>query len=198
MKNIKVAISGNIGSGKSTLANYLKSKDYPVINSDNISKKILSSDEVIKQKVKDEFGNEAYTNSGVNKKFLAEQVFSSSEKLSRLNSILHPEVLQAIDLLVETKFADNKIIFIESAIVYEAGLESEFDYVVLVIADFDVRLRRSIKEGSYTENEFSIRDRNQIPDEQKEKKADFIFLNNDSKESLYNKADLLLLTLNSI
>ena len=198
MKNIKVAISGNIGSGKSTLANYLKSKDYAVINSDYISKKILSSDEVIKQKVKDEFGNEAYTNSGVNKKFLAEQVFSSSEKLSRLNSILHPEVLKAIDLLVETKFADNKIIFIESAIVYEAGLESEFDYVVLVIADFDVRLRRSIKEGSSTENEFRIRDRNQIPDEQKVKEADFIFLNNDSKESLYNKADLLLLTLNSI
>lgn len=196
MKNIKVAISGNIGSGKSTLANYLKSKDYAVINSDYISKEILSSDKVIKQKIKNEFGNEAYTNSKVNKIFLAEQVFSSSEKLSRLNSILHPEVLKTIDLLVKTKYADNKIIFVESALVYEAGLESEFDYVVLVMADFDVRLRRSVKEGSFTEKEFRIRDRNQIPDEQK--KADFIFLNNDRKESLYNKADLLLLTLISI
>ncbi len=198
MNKIKVAISGNIGSGKSTLANYLNSKNYPVINSDYISKEILTSNEVIKQEVKDEFGNEAYTNSGVNKKFLAEQVFSSSEKLSRLNSILHPEVLKTIDSLVETTYADNKIIFIESALVYEAGLENEFDYVVLVMADFDVRLNRSVKEGSYTENEFKIRDRNQIPDEQKKKKADFIFLNNDSKEALYNKADLLLLTLNSI
>jgi len=198
MKNIKVAISGNIGSGKSTLANYLKSKDYAVINSDYISKALLSSDEVIKQKVKDEFGNEAYINSGVNKKFLAEQVFSSSEKLSRLNSILHPVVLKNIDLMVETKYADNKIIFIETALVYETGLESEFDYVVLVMADFDVRLRRSVKEGNFTEKEFRIRNRNQIPDEQKKMKADFIFLNNDSKESLYNKADLLLITLNSI
>ena len=198
MNKIKVAISGNIGSGKSTLTNYLNSKGYAVINSDYISKEILSSNEVIKQKVKDEFGNEAYTNSGVNKKFLAEQVFSSSEKLSVLNSILHPEVLKTIDSLVETKYADNKIIFIESALVYEAGLESEFDYVVLVMADFDVRLHRSVKEGIFAEKEFRIRDRNQIPDEQKKKKADFIFLNNDSKESLYNKADLLLLTLNSI
>jgi len=198
MIKIKVAISGNIGSGKSTLANYLKSKGYAVIYSDYISKEILSSDEVIKQEVKDEFGNEAYTNSGVNQKFLAEQVFSSSKKLSRLNSILHPEVLKTIDSLVETKYTDNKFIFIESALVYEAGLEFEFDYVVLVMADFDVRLHRSVKKGSYTEKEFRIRNRNQIPDEQKKKKADFIFLNNGSKESLYNKADLLLLTLNSI
>jgi dephospho-CoA kinase len=197
MKNIKVAITGGIGSGKSTFANYLASKGYAVINADDISKDILSFDEKIKKIIIKEFGSDSYKDGKLNKKFIALQVFSNPANLTKLNSILHPQVLQKIDTIIKIKYKDEKIVFVEAALIYEADIEKMFNYVILVTSDFNIRLRRSIKSGKFTEDDFIKRDKNQIPQEEKEKRADFIFSNNGSKKDLIKKADLLLLTLNS-
>jgi len=197
VNKIRVAITGGIGSGKSTFANYLASKGYVVINADDISKDILTFDESIIKKVSEEFGSDSYKDGKLNKKFIAVQVFSDPANLNKLNSILHPRVLQKIDTLIEKKYKDEKIIFIEAALIYEADIEKKFDYVVLVSADFNIRLKRSVESGKFNEEDFINRDNNQIPQEEKEKRADFIFSNNESKKDLIKKADLLLLTLNS-
>lgn len=197
MKIIKVAITGGIGSGKSTFANYLASKGYVVINADDISKDILTFDESIIKKVSEQFGSDSYKDGKLNKKFIAVQVFSDPANLNKLNSILHPRVLQKIDTLIEKKYKDEKFIFIEAALIYEADIEKKFDYVVLVTADFNIRLKRSVESEKFNEEDFINRDYNQIPQEEKEKRADFIFSNNESKKDLIKKADLLLLTLNS-
>jgi dephospho-CoA kinase len=196
-ENIRVAITGGIGSGKSTFANYLASKGYVVINADDISKDILTFDERIIKKVIKVFGGDSYKDAKLNKKFIAAQVFSNPVKLNKLNSILHPRVLQKIDALIEKKYKNEKFVFIEAALIYEADLEKIFNYVVLVTADFYIRLKRSVDSGKFNENDFINRDNNQIPQEEKEKRADFIFSNNESKKDLIKKADLLLLTLNS-
>ncbi len=197
MTKIRVAITGGIGSGKSTLANYLASKGYVVINADDTSKDILTFDESIIKKVIKEFGSDSYKDGKLNKKFIVAQVFSNPAKINKLNSILHPQVLQKIDALIKEKYKDEKIVFIEAALIYEADIEKKFDYVVLVIADFNIKLKRSIGSGKFTEDDFINRDKNQIPQKEKEKRADFIFSNNGSKKDLIKKADLLLLTLNS-
>ena len=197
VNKIRAAITGSIGSGKSTFANYIASKDYVVINADDISKDILSFDEKIKKKIIKEFGSNSYNDGKLNKKFIAAQVFSNPVNLNKLNSILHPQVLQKIDALIEKKYKGEKIIFIEAALIYEADIEKKFDYVVLVTADFNIRLKRSIGNGKFIEDDFINRDNKQIPQEEKEKRADFIFSNNGSKKDLIKKADLLLLTLNS-
>ena len=197
MNKIRVAITGGIGSGKSTFANYLASKGYVVINADDISKDILTSDEIIKKKIIKEFGSNSYNDGKLIRKFIAAKVFSDPTKLNKLNSILHPRVLQKIDTLIEMKYKDEKIVFIEAALIYEADIEKKFDYVVLVIADFNIRLKRTVGNGKFTEDDLINRDKNQIPQEEKEKRADFIFSNNGSKKDLIKKADLLLLTLNA-
>jgi len=196
-EKIRVAITGGIGSGKSTFANYLASKGYVVINADDISKDILTSDESIKEKIIKEFGSNTYKDGKLNKKFIAAEVFSNPAKLNKLNSILHPRVLQKIDTLIEKKYIDEKIIFIEAALIYEADIENKFDFVVLITADFNIRLNRSVESGKFTEDDFINRNENQIPQEEKEKRADFIFSNNGSIKDLIKKADLLLLTLKS-
>jgi len=197
VNKIRAAITGSIGSGKSTFANYIASKDYVVINADDISKDILSFDEKIKKKIIKEFGSNSYNDGKLNKKFIAAQVFSNPANLNKLNSIIHPQVVQKIDSLIEEKYKDKKIVFIESALIYEAVIDKNFDYVILVTADFNIRLKRSVANGKFTEDDFINRDKNQIPQEEKEKRADFIFSNNGSKKDLIKKADLLLLTLNS-
>lgn len=197
MTKIRVAITGGIGSGKSTFANYLASKGYFVINADDISKDILTFDESITKKVIKEFGSDSYKDGKLNKKFIAARVFSNPAKLNKLNFILHPRVLQKIDTLIDNEYKDEKFVFIEAALIYEVDIEKKFDYVVLVTADFNIRLKRSVESGKFNEEDFINRDRNQIPQEEKEKRADFIFSNNESKKDLIKKADLLLLTLNS-
>ena len=107
MKNIKVAITGGIGSGKSTFANYLSSKGYAVINADDISKDILSFDEKIKKKISMEFGSRSYKDGKLNNNYIASQVFSNPFNLHKLNSILHPNVLQKIDTLIKTKYKNE-------------------------------------------------------------------------------------------
>src|SRR3989304_4818866 len=198
MKKIKVAITGGIGTGKSTFTSYLESKGFPVINADNISNQLLSTDKNIKQQIIKEFGNRTYSGKEGNRQFLAEQVFSDPIKLIKLNDVLHPIVLQEIDSLLETNYKNEKIVFIEAALIYESGIEKKFDYVVLVTADYDIRLNRSVASKNFTAEDFKRRDSNQIQDKEKEKRADFVFLNNDSREDLFKKADLLLLTLTSL
>lgn len=197
MKMIRVAITGGIGSGKSTFANYLASKGYVVINADDVAKDILSSEEKIKKKIINEFGSDSYKDGKLNNRFIASQVFSNPANLRKLNSILHPQVLQKIDTLIDEKYKDENIVFIEAALIYEADIEKIFNYVILVTADFNIRLQRSVESGKFSEDDFIKRDENQIPQEEKEKRADFIFSNNGSEKDLIKKADLLLLTLTS-
>ena len=128
MKQIKAAITGGIGSGKSTFSTYLKSKGLPVILADDISNKLLESDQSIRSKVIKIFGKKSYTDGMPNRKFIAEQVFSYPEKLYNLNLILHPAVIQEIDSIIKKSYSSEKIVFIESALVYEAGIEKSFDY----------------------------------------------------------------------
>jgi len=198
MSTIKVAITGNIGSGKSSFANYISSKGYAVLNADNISKEILSTNEEVKSKVIQEFGSESFSGDKLNNKYIADKVFSNPEKLVKLNTILHPKVLNQIDSLIESKFKDSNIVFVEAALIFEIGIENNFDYVVLIMADYEIRLQRSIANKKFTKEEFELRDRNQMPQEEKEKRADFTFVNNSSKEELFNKADLLLFTISSL
>ena len=96
------------------------------------------------------------------------------------------------------ELSNEKLIFIEAALVYEADIETMFDYVVLIKSKFDIRLSRSIKERNFIEEDFRSRDKLQLLEKEKEKRADFVFSNNSSKEEFFKKADLLLLTLTGV
>ncbi len=195
MKKIKVAITGNIGSGKSTFSGMLVKMGCAVIIADDISIRLLKTDDIIKREVISLFGNEVYTSGKLNNKFVAGKVFSNPELLRKLNSILHPRVLHEIDKIIEKKYQNEKVIFIESALVYETKIENIFDYIVLITADFNLRMNRTLSDGKIDEADFRNREKNQIPEEEKLKKADFVFTNNGSEEELFKKAELLLLTL---
>lgn len=197
MKNrqIKVGVTGSIGSGKSLFCEYLSQKGFPVIKADDISKDLLVSNERIKSKVKKAFGESAYINNEINKKFLAEKIFSDPENVFKINSIVHPEVIRKINGLFEDQFKSERIIFVEAALIYEADMENMFDYVVLITADEKLRMERKIKSNKMTEEDFLKRNENQIKDEEKKKRADFIFENNGTIAELERKAELLLLML---
>ena len=198
MKKIKAAITGGIGSGKSTFSNFISAKGYPVINVDDVSKEILVSDKEIKLKVQKEFGKESYKDGEINKKFLAEKIFSNSQNVVKINSIVHPKVIEKVNILLSEKLKSFNIVFAEAALIYEAEMEKYFDYVILITADEKLRLKRKVELDNFSEEQFLKRNENQIPDIEKKKRADFIFENNGNLDDLKKKADLLTIILKGV
>lgn len=197
-KSVKVAITGSIGSGKTTFSKLIEDKGYPVLFADDISKELLENDKTVKNKVIKIFGDSVYRSGKLNKKFLAKTIFSDPSKVNRINSILHPVVIKKISKQMEDLSAQYNFIFVEAALIYEADMENLFDYVVLVSADRNKRLKRLAKSKRISEKDFEQREANQISDDEKMKRADFIFLNNGTKSRLKEKVNLLLLMLNSL
>lgn len=197
-KKLAIAVTGNIGSGKTTFCDYLSSKNYPVIKADDLSKQILATNIDVRNAIIKEFGKESFKGDEVNKKFLAEKVFSNPENVILINSILHPQVIEETKKLITQFHKNNDIVFVEAALIYEADMEEIFDYVVLISADLDLRLNRKHTETKINLIELVNRDKNQIPDEEKKKRADFNFINDGSIKDLQKKADLLIMLLKAL
>jgi dephospho-CoA kinase len=198
MKKLRVGVTGGIGSGKSSFCNYIAEKKIPVIYADDLAKNILQSDALVKKKVIDAFGAESYKEGELNKKFLANVVFSDPENTQLINSIVHPAVSRAVEKLVSEEHKKNDLVFVEAALIYEAEMEEMFDYVVLIKADNKIKKERVQKRDNVSAEEVERRQENQIPDEEKAGVADFVFENNGSVEELKTKADLLINLLNGI
>ena len=192
LKKIKVAITGNIGSGKSTFTKFLFEDGFPVILADDISKEILAGDPEVREEVLIEFGAQSFLGNKINKKYLADKIFSDPKKLRKINSILHPRVRKRIDFLSKEYFKENDIVFVEAALIFESKIEKFYDYIVLITTDWTLRLNRTILAKKITKEDFVNRDSNQMNDETKKKKADFIFTNDGSISEFKQKAILLI------
>ncbi|HEX2961190.1 MAG TPA: dephospho-CoA kinase [Ignavibacteriales bacterium] len=197
-KSLVVAVTGGIGSGKSEFCGFLSEKGYPVINADKKAKDILLKDESVRKKIISAFGKNAYDSAGVNTAYLAEKVFSNPEGVNKINSIVHPAVIKEIDGEVKELSKKSKYVFVEAALIYEAAMEDMFDYVVLVTAPAETRIKRVIQKGKMTEEAIRKRMENQIPDEEKKEWADFSFENNSGLDELKKKADFLITLLNLV
>jgi len=191
-QKIRVAITGNIGSGKSTFTKFLFEAGYPVILADDISKEILAGDPDVREEVIKEFGAQSYQGNKINKKYLAEHIFSDSKKLKTINSILHPRVRKRIDYLLKEYFKTSEIVFVEAALIFESNIEKMYDYVILITANKNIRMKRSTMTKKFSEEDFIKRDANQMSEESKKKKADFVFTNDGSKDELKQKVILLI------
>jgi len=183
-RKIKIGITGSIGSGKSSVSNILIELGFIVLNADSISKELLQTNQKLKEKIIKQFGANAYEGGTLNKKYLAEKVFSNEGEVRKINAIVHPEVKKRITSLADDYLQNMDMVFAEAALIYEADMENIFDYIILVTASEEKRMQRKIKFENYSEDEFAKRNQNQIPDDEKKKRADFIIENNGSPEEL--------------
>jgi len=192
MKKLKIAVTGGIGTGKSLFCNLLEKRNYKVIKADNLAKKLLAEDKEIKQNIIYEFGKEAYSEGYPNVKYLAEKVFIDPEKVKKINKIIHPATIKKIELLMNEALKNNDLVFVESALIYEARMENLFDYVVAVTAEEEHRFARVMERDNVTKEEIERRMQNQLSEKYKKDSADFSVDNNGSAEELESKTDFLL------
>lgn len=198
MKKIKIAITGGIGSGKSTVSDYLEMKGFQVLRADQIAKEMMINNVEVKNLILSEFGNESYINEKLNTKYLAANVFNNEENVIKINAIVHPPVMNKINELCIEHFKNHSIVFIETALVYEANLEDFFDYILLVLSDEKTRIERVVKRENVSEEQVRIRMQYQIPDEEKKDDADFVLDNNTTIIELENRMEFLLILIKQL
>ncbi|HOJ37828.1 MAG TPA: dephospho-CoA kinase [Ignavibacteriales bacterium] len=197
-EHLVVGITGGIGSGKSTFCEILEKNGYPVLNADALAKSIMAENEKVKNDIITAFGEIAYQDGKINASFLGNLVFNDYEKLKLLNSIVHPVVIKEIKNKVEKLKENNRIIFVESALIYEANFDEMFDFIILIYSSIKDRIARIAQRNNLSEEEILKRINSQIPDEEKRKYADIIIDNTDDIEFLKNRASFILVLFKSL
>ena len=147
-----IGITGGIGSGKSTIARALEARGFTVYDCDKEAKRIIAENKEVQQQIISLFGEEAFINGIYNTQYISKCVFSPSLQgrsgealLAQLNAIIHPAVkADILSLLPSTGSSGGVPLFVESAILYEAGLDSLCDKIILVEAPEDIRIARTI------------------------------------------------------
>jgi len=168
-----------------------------VIYADEISKEILTNDSIVRSEITNLFGSHSFDGKKINKIYIADQIFSDQKNLKKINLILHPRVQKKIEELIEESLKSSNLAFVEAALIYEAKFDKMFDYIVLVTADTEIRMKRFTSDKNASEDDFFKREDNQIKQETKQKRADFVFTNNGTKSELKLKAELLIRILDS-
>lgn len=170
-----VGLTGGIGSGKTTVAKMFSELGVPVYIADDEAKKITNSSKVIRRKLIQLLGGQAYIDGSMNRKYVAEKIFSNKTLLNAVNAIIHPKVATHFKKWVLRQKANYVIK--EAAILFENGGYKECDVVILVTAPKALRLQRVIKRDNATQGEIEQRMDNQWSDIRKKKLADIIIEN---------------------
>ena len=178
---IKVGITGGIGVGKTHICNILKKMGYSIFSSDQVSKKIVSENTFVRDQIRNFFGEDIIENEKISREKLAIQVFSNRKKLKKLNEIVHPFVKKEFDNWMSKRY-DEKVVFKEAAILFEANSLKNLDYVVCVTAKLQDRINRVMQRDKVDSYSVKKRISMQMSQIEKEKLSDFVIFN--SKDDL--------------
>jgi dephospho-CoA kinase len=176
---LRIGLTGGIGSGKSTVARIFGVLGIPVYSSDGASKRLMEEDEELKSKIVNSFGEESYSNGGLNRKYLSGLVFNDKKKLNLLNSLVHPATIK--DALAWMNKQNAPYLIKEAALIFESGSNKFLDYVVGVKAPYSLRLERAMQRDNIKSEQVEARMKLQMDEEEKMNLCDFIIVNDEKK-----------------
>ena len=177
-----IGLTGGLGSGKSTVATFFAALGVPVYNSDTEAKLVMTTDLDLIKAIKKLLGAEAYTKDGIlNRKYIANIVFSNTDVLEKLNNLVHPAVRR--HFLDWTKKQISTYVIQESALIFENQNQSFYDQVILVTAPEEIRIKRALKRDNTNREQIVKRIRNQMEESVKIPLSHFVIENLQLKET---------------
>ena len=191
---MKVAVTGNVASGKSTLSRLWAREGVPLVRADELARAVVEPGTEGLAAVAAAFGEDVLAEDGsLDRSALRELVFREPEARTRLEGILHPLILaMREEWMAERETEGIRLAVAEIPLLFEVGLEKEFDVVVLVEAPPEERLRRLLEDRGFEEEEAQRVMDSQMPSEEKRSHAHFVVHNAGSEEDLEIRALALL------
>jgi dephospho-CoA kinase len=172
-------ITGGIGSGKSYFARKRAQEGFPVYNSDLPAKRLAEEDPKVRRQIRDLLGDGAYAGGHYQTAYVAAKVFDPENGpalLKALNAILHPAV-KADLLRWKEEHRQAEKLYVDSALLFESGLNELCDQVICVTAPVDVRLARVMERDGVSEQAVRARMATQMDEAERQRRSDIIYTN---------------------
>jgi len=181
-----IGIVGGIASGKTTVAAGFENLGCNVIDADKIAHGLLDQPD-IQNAIIAVFGTKILdSDKNIDRRKLGEAAFASTEKLDKLNAIMHPQVLARVEQLITDCQAlqDVKAIVLDMPLLTEVGWNKKCDKIIFVNATEDVRTRRARTKGIKNLDDLKLRENFQNSLDTKANLADNTIENNSGLEEL--------------
>jgi dephospho-CoA kinase len=181
-KPLQVGITGGIGSGKSLVCKVFSVLGAPVYDADSRAKAIMTTDGILVEQIKREFGDLSYNADGsLNRSYLSEQIFRNPQQREKLNALVHPRVALDTEEWVEQQKGKAYVIR-EAALMFESGSYKRLDASIVVTAPEWLRIKRVLQRDPQRSEE-AVRKiiEAQMPEEESKKRANFIIENDETQ-----------------
>jgi dephospho-CoA kinase len=177
---LRVGLTGGIASGKSTVGRMFVELGCHLLDSDHLTHQLLEPGQTVHDAVVREFGKQILAHDGtIDRRILGEIVFKDPEARQKLNSLVHPAVIQRQkEWLEEMDAKDPKgIAIVDAALMIEVGTYKNYDKIVVVTCRPEIQKQRLLERSALTNEQIDARIRAQMPLTEKVKYADFVIDN---------------------
>lgn len=179
MQPHKIAIIGGIGSGKSVVSRLFRLMNIPVYDCDSEAKRLMNTSAALRSELIKAIDERVYQADGViDRAYLASFMFGNAQHVALVNSIVHPAV--RADFKQWAANTQASIVAVETAILFESGLDADVDSIVLVSAPIETRISRAILRDHSNEQAIRQRMKSQMSDTELVTRANHIILNDDT------------------
>lgn len=178
-----IGLSGGIGSGKTTVAKMLGELGAVVIDADAIAREVLQPGQDGYTQAVAHFGEKILDESRrIDRQALAKVVFDDEAELKVLESIVHPAVIARVTEIRQSLPESSTVVY-DTPLLAEKNMQAQFDVVIMVISNLDLRKKRLLDRG-LSADDIESRIANQVSDENRVAVADYVLENNGSIEEL--------------
>jgi dephospho-CoA kinase len=180
-----IGLTGGIASGKSESAKYFEELGAFCIDADAISKELTAKGEPSLKELTDIFSTNILLPDGsLNRKKLADIIFSDTNAKLKVEHILHSQIICKIKMIISNKIFEKKVIVVNAPLLFESGLDKICDKIIVVKVLLDIQVQRLRLRDGLNDDEIENRISSQMSTQERVKPADFVLDNSGSKQDL--------------
>jgi dephospho-CoA kinase len=189
-----IGLTGGISTGKSVVARMLREQGLPVIDADELARKVVEPGSSTLQKIVEAFGREVLLeDQTLNRTLVRKMVFNDPKKLELLNSIIHPSVISGTEKkLYELTKLGVQLVILEVPLLFETGYENNVNETVVVYSTPEQQIQRLIDRDKCTKEHAKKIISAQMPIDKKVGLADYVIDNSGTLEETRKQVDKLV------
>ena len=186
-----VGLTGGISSGKSTVSSYLKQLEIPIIDADEVARKVVEPNSQGAIEIRKAFGSDVFEEDGsLNRQKLGALIFSNAENRQKLDDLLQPLIkIMIIDEIEEYRQKGEPMIVLDLPLLFEKQYEELCEEIIVVYIPRELQLERLMRRNQYTKQEALSRIDSQLSIEEKRKRATVLLDNQGTIQQLYQQVE---------
>lgn len=185
-----IGLTGGIGSGKSEAARIMAELGAYVISADEIGKWVMDNNPGMSEWVRINFGSDFFDNEGkLIRKKLGDEIFSNPGSKQRLDEKIFPQIYARLKELIKDASEKRDIIVVDAAMIFEWGIEQDFDFTVTVLSSEKTVYDRLQRRDKFTRDQIIFRIKSQLPVYLKVSKANYVIHNDGELRDLRNEVE---------